>query len=111
MKTKRVLWFILSLLLVSSMVLAACAPAPEEPVEEPVAEEVVEEEVVEEAEAEETEEEAEEPAGLVCEEPIKDRADHRCLRRTGNLRRPHPALLHVGYGIRHWRSWFCRGCL
>ncbi len=71
MKTKRVLWFILSLLLVSSMILAACAPAPEEPVEEPVAEEVVEEEVVEEAEAEETEEEAEEPAGLVCEEPIK----------------------------------------
>lgn len=68
MKTKRVLWFILSLLLVSSMILAACAPAPEEPVEEPVAEEVVEEEVVEEAEAEEV---AEEPAGLVCEEPIK----------------------------------------
>jgi len=71
MKTKRILWFILSLLLVSSMVLAACAPEPEEVVEEPVAEEVVEEEPTEEAEAEETEEESEEPAGLVCEDPIK----------------------------------------
>jgi branched-chain amino acid transport system substrate-binding protein len=71
MKTKRILWFILSLLLVSSLVLAACAPAPEEPAEEPVAEEVVEEEPVQEAEAEVTEEEVEEPAGLVCDEPIK----------------------------------------
>jgi len=71
MKTKSILWFILSLLLVSSLVLAACAPAPEEPAEEPVAEEVVEEEPAEEAEAEETEEETEEPAGLVCDEPIK----------------------------------------
>ncbi len=71
MKTKRILWFILSLLLVSTLVLAACAPAPEEPAEEPVAEEVVEEEAAEEAEAEETEEEAEEAAGLVCDAPIK----------------------------------------
>ena len=71
MKTKRILWFILSLLLVSSIVLAACAPAPVEPAEEPVAEEVVEEEPAEEAEAEETEEEVEEVAGLVCDEPIK----------------------------------------
>lgn len=71
MKTKRILWFILSLLLVSTLVLAACAPAPEEPVEEPMAEEVVEEEPAEEAEAEETEEETEEMAGLVCDAPIK----------------------------------------
>ena len=54
------------MLLVSSLVLAACAPEPEKPAEEPVAEEVVEEEP-----AEEAEEEAEEAAGLVCEEPIK----------------------------------------
>ncbi len=68
MKTKRILWFVLSLLLVSTLVLGACAPAPAEPVEEPVVEEVVEEEaVVEEAEEEETEE----MAGLVCDDPIK----------------------------------------
>lgn len=71
MKTKRILWIILSLLLISTMVLTACAPTPEEPAEEPVAEEVVEEEPAEEAEAEETEEEADEPAGLVCDAPIK----------------------------------------
>jgi branched-chain amino acid transport system substrate-binding protein len=71
MKTKRVMMFVFSLLLIGSLVLTACAPATEEPVEEePVAEEVVEEEEAEEAEAEETEE-VEEPAGLVCEEPIK----------------------------------------
>ncbi len=67
MKTKRFLLLILSLLLISSFVLAACAPATEEP----EAEEVPETEVVEEAEVEETEEEVEEPAGLVCDEPIK----------------------------------------
>ncbi|MDZ7843414.1 MAG: substrate-binding domain-containing protein [Anaerolineales bacterium] len=80
MKTKRVLWFVLSLLLISSMVLAACTPAAEEPVEEePVAEEVTEEEVVEEVTEEEVVEEAEkeeaeeteEPAGLDCDDPIK----------------------------------------
>ena len=74
MKNKRILWILLSLLIISSLVLAACAPATEEPTEEPVAEEVVEEEPTEEpeeAEAEETEEETEEMAGLVCEEPVK----------------------------------------
>lgn len=72
MKTKRVLLFVFSLLLIGSLILTACAPAVEEPVEEEVAEEVVEEEA-EEAEAEETEEEeeVEEAAGLACEEPIK----------------------------------------
>jgi branched-chain amino acid transport system substrate-binding protein len=70
MKTKRFLWLLLSLLVIGSLVLAACAPAAEEPTEEPEAEEVVEEEP-EEAEVEEPEEVVEEEAGLVCEEPIK----------------------------------------
>ncbi len=69
MKMKRVLWLLLSLLVISSLVLAACAPDAEEPVEEPETEEVMEEEP-EEAEVEETEE-TEEMAGLACDEPIK----------------------------------------
>lgn len=67
MKKKRILWLLLSLLVISSLVMAACAPATEEPTEEPEAEEVVDEEPTEEPEMDEPEEIEE----LVCDEPIK----------------------------------------
>ncbi|HQN69340.1 MAG TPA: ABC transporter substrate-binding protein, partial [Anaerolineaceae bacterium] len=72
---KKSLTFIVSMLLIVAMVLAACQPKPEVPateepaVEEPAVEEPVVEEPAEEEPAEEPAEE--EPAGLVCEEPIK----------------------------------------
>ena len=65
MKTKRVLWLLLSLLVVSSLVLAACAPATEEPTEEPEMEEPTEEPEVEEPPEEPEMEE------LTCDDPIK----------------------------------------
>jgi len=65
MKKKRTLWIILSLLLVSSLLLAACAPEPTEVIEEPTIEE---ETTVEEEEEAAPEEEAEEPTEEMEEE-------------------------------------------
>lgn len=65
MKKKRTLWIILSLLLVSSLLLAACAPEPTEVPEEPTVEE---ETTVEEEEEAAPEEEAEEPTEEMEEE-------------------------------------------
>ena len=78
---KKSLFVLLALLVVSSMLFAACqpAPAPEPAAEEPAAEEPAAEEPVEEEEAAEEpveEEEAEEPA---AEEPAEEAATPKIL--------------------------------
>jgi arabinogalactan oligomer/maltooligosaccharide transport system substrate-binding protein len=72
MKNRRSLWTLLLLVLVASLILAACAAPAEEATEEPAEEPA--EEVAEEPAEEPAEEAAEEPAEEVAEEPTEEEA-------------------------------------